>query len=180
MASSVIRAAGDDFGPYLKRVITGSEPPNGISFRNGDLINNYTMSESAFVVAQYKIEEKGEAIPIGMPNYEGVRIHILDEDGNEVKDGEDGEICFENPYFRKYNNLPEATEEALRGGLFHTGDLGKKLEDGNYILTGRMTDMIKINGNRVEPAEIERYARDILGIDWCTVKGFVDTDKPFI
>ena len=180
MAPSVIRAAGDDFGPYLKRVITGSEPPNGISLKSADLINNYTMSESAFVVAQYRIEEKGEHIPIGVPNFEEIRIRLLDEEGKEVGDGEVGEICFENPYFRKYNNLPEATEEALRGGLFHTGDLGRKLEDGNYAIAGRINDMIKINGNRVEPAEIERHAKEILGIDWCVAKGFVDQDKAFL
>lgn len=180
MAPSVIRAAGDDYGPHLKRVITGSEPPNGISLKNADLINNYTMSESAFVVAQYKIEEKGDRIPVGKPNFEEIEIHLLDEEGNEVKDGEEGEICFENPYFRKYNNLPEATEEALKGGIFHTGDIGKKLEDGDYAIVGRLNDMIKINGNRVEPAEIERRAKEILGIDWCVAKGFVDSDKAFL
>ena len=52
---------------------------------------------------------------------------------------------FENPFFRKYNNLPEATETALRGGLYHTDDLGRKLLDGNYIIASRMNDMIKIN-----------------------------------
>ncbi len=180
LAPSVIRAAGNSFGPYLKRVITGSEPPNGIDFPDACLINNYTMSESAFVVAQYTIEKKEEAVPIGKPNFEEIRIHLLDEEGNEVKDGEAGEICFENPYFRKYNNLPQATEEAFRGGLFHTGDLGRKREDGNYIIVGRMNDMIKINGNRVEPAEIERQAKKILGIDWCVAKGFVDEDKAFL
>ena len=180
MAPSVIRAAGDDFGPDLKRVITGSDPPNGIAFESADLINNYTMTESAFVVAQYKIEEAGEHIPIGMPNYEGIEIHLLDEEGNDVPDGDEGEICFENPSFRGYFNLPEATEEALRGGIFHSGDLGRKREDGNYVLTGRINDMIKINGNRVEPAEIERHAKDILGIDWCVAKGFVDQDKAFL
>ena len=180
MAPSVIRVGGSDFGPYLKRVITGSEPPTGISIDTAQLINNYTMSESAFVVAQYEIKEKSDAVPVGKPNYDGIEIHLLDEDGNEVKEGEVGEICFENPYFRKYNNLPEATEEALRGGIYHTGDLGRKLEDGNYAIAGRMNDMIKINGNRVEPAEIERHAKEILGIDWCVAKGFIEADKAFL
>lgn len=180
MAPSVIRAAGDDFGPYLKRVITGSEPPNGVSFDNASLINNYTMSESAFVVSQYEINEKEDKVPIGKPNFDEIKIHLLNEDGEEVEDGEVGEICFENIYFRKYNNMPEETEEALRGGLYHTGDLGKKLDDGNYIIAGRMNDMIKINGNRVEPAEIERHAKEILGIDWCVAKGFIDNDKAFL
>lgn len=180
MAPSVIRAAGDEFGPHLKRVVTGSEPPNGITVKGADLINNYTMTESAFVVAQYKMEEKSESVPIGKPNYDEVKIHLLDENGNEVPDGEEGEICFENPYFREYRNLPEETERALRGGLFHTEDLGKKLEDGNYAIVGRMNDMIKINGNRVEPAEIERCSKEILGIEVCVAKGFVDVDKAFL
>ena len=180
MAPSVIRAAGSDFGPYLKRVITGSEPPTGISIDGAQLINNYTMSESAFVVAQYEIKQKLDAVPVGRPNFDEVKIHVLDEDGNEVKEGAAGEICFEDPCFRKYNNLPEATEAALRGGLYHSGDIGRKLEDGNYILVGRMNDMIKINGNRVEPAEIERQAKKILGIDWCVAKGFIDKDRAFL
>ena len=180
MAPSVIRAAGDDFGPYLKRVITGSEPPNGLSFQNADLVNNYTMSESAFVVAQYQIQGKEQAVPVGKPNFDEIRIFLIDDDGNEVEPGQTGEICFENPYFRGYNNLPETTEAALKGGLYHTGDLGRKLEDGNYTIAGRMNDMIKINGNRVEPAEIERHAKEILGIKWCVAKGFVDEDKAFL
>ena len=180
MAPSVIRAAGDDFGPYLKRVITGSEPPNGLAFQNADLVNNYTMSESAFVVAQYQIRSKEQAVPVGKPNFDEIEIHLLDDDGNEAGPGQTGEICFENPYFRGYNNLPETTEAALKGGLYHTGDLGRKLEDGNYTIAGRMNDMIKINGNRVEPAEIERHAKEILGIKWCVAKGFVDEDKAFL
>ena len=180
MAPSVIRAAGNEFGPYLKRVITGSEPPNGLSLEGASLINNYTMSESAFVVAQYHMEKKEEAVPIGLPNYEDVRIHLLDENDNEVADGETGEICFENPYFRKYNNLDDQTAEVKRNGLYHSGDLGRKREDGNYVIAGRMNDMIKINGNRVEPAEIERRGKEILGIDWCAVKGFIDEDKAFL
>ena len=180
LAPSVIRAAGSDFGPYLKRVITGSEPPNGIIVEGADLINNYTMSESAFVMAQYQIKEKEEAVPIGVPNYDGVRIHLIDENGNEVAEGETGEICIEPAYFRGYIGMPEETEKAFRGGVFHTGDLGRKREDGNYVIAGRMNDMIKINGNRVEPAEIERQAKKILGIKWCTAKGFVDEDKAFL
>ena len=180
LAPSVIRAVGDDFGPYLKRVITGSEPPNGLFLKDAMLINNYTMSESAFVVAQYQIEAKGEAVPVGKPNFEEVEIHLWDEDCHEVADGEIGEICFENPYFRKYNNMPEATEEALRGGLYHSGDLGRRREDGNVVIAGRSNDMIKINGNRVEPAEIEKHAKEILGINWCCAKGFIEDDKSFL
>ena len=180
LAPSVIRAAGNDFGPYLKRVITGSEPPNGITFKNGDITNNYTMSESGFVIAQYLMEEKEDSVPVGKPNFDEVTIRLLDENGEDVSDGEAGEICFEHPYFRGYIKMPEETKAAKRGGVFHTGDLGKKREDGNFVIVGRMNDMIKINGNRVEPAEIERQAKKILGIEWCCAKGFVDEDKAFL
>jgi acyl-CoA synthetase (AMP-forming)/AMP-acid ligase II len=82
-------------------------------------------------------------------------ILLLDENGNQVPEGETGELCFINPYVRGYINLPEETAKAFVNGLYHTGDLARKDENGNLILLGRNTDMIKINGNRIEPAEIE-------------------------
>lgn len=177
---SIIRATGGNFGPYLKRVITGSEPSNGIEFEGALLLNNYGMSEASFVVAQYLMEKKEEIVPIGKPLCDSVVIHLLDEAGNEVANGEQGEICFENPYFRGYIDLPEETEKVKRGGLFHSGDIGVKREDGNYVLVGRTTEMIKINGNRVEPGEIEAHARKILGVDWVAVKGFQEPSGAFL
>ena len=50
-------------------------------------------------------------------------------------------------------------------GVCHTGDLVRRDEKGNYILLGRSNDMIKINGNRIEPAEIEAAVKQVLGID---------------
>ena len=52
-------------------------------------------------------------------------------------------------------NLPEETEKALKDGIYHSGDLAMKDPNGNLVLLGRNNDMIKINGNRIEPAEIE-------------------------
>ena len=68
------------------------------------------------------------------------------------------------------------TLKKLRDYISHNYEL----TDGDFILAGRMNDMIKINGNRVEPAEIEMHAKEILGIDWCVAKGFVDTDSAFL
>ena len=104
---------------------------------------------------------------------------LLDEDGREAAPGEEGEICFYNPFFRGYIGLPEETEQAKRGGIYHSGDLGRFDDRGQLLLTGRVNDMIKINGNRVEPAEIEVVARDLLGIDHCIVKGFIDENQDF-
>jgi hypothetical protein len=54
------------------------------------------------------------------------------------------------------------------------------LPDGNLAICGRRSDMIKINGNRIEPAEIEAAIRSILKIDWCAVRGFVSDEHSFI
>ena len=49
---------------------------------------------------------------------------------------------------------------------------GKRLLDGNIVLLGRNSDMIKINGNRIEPAEIEASVKQVLGISWAAARGF--------
>jgi hypothetical protein len=53
-------------------------------------------------------------------------------------------------------------------------------ENGDYVLMGRSGDMIKINGNRIEPAEIEAAVKEELGIDWCAVRGFEEQDKSYL
>ena len=55
-----------------------------------------------------------------------------------------------------------------------------KQEDGNYVLLGRSGDMIKINGNRIEPAEIEAAVKEALGIDWAAARGFEERGKSFL
>ena len=76
--------------------------------------------------------------------------------------------------------MPEQTERAMRGGIFHSGDLGKKNENGDFVLIGRANDMIKINGNRIEPAEIEAAFKHITNKDWCAVRGFEKPEQSFI
>ena len=178
LSPSIIRATGGDISPYLKVVNTGSEPANGIFLEGVELINNYSMSEGAFTLCQFIIDRPYDLCPVGKPNYDGLKIHLLDSEGKES--AESGEICFENPFFRGYINLPEATEKALKGGFYHSGDLGKWDENGNLVLLGRANDMIKINGNRVEPAEIEAAFQTVTGKDWCAAKGFEKPKQSFI
>ena len=91
-----------------------------------------------------------------------------------------GELCFYNPYVRGYINLPEETAKVFCDGLYYTGDLARYDEHGNLVLLGRSGDMIKINGNRIEPAEIEAALKQVLDLDWCAVSGFEDEDKSFL
>ncbi len=177
---SIIRAIGADISPHLKVVHTGSEPANGIFLKGTELVNNYSMSEGGFLVCQFEIQHEYDVCPVGKPICEELKIYLLDSDGHEVSDGESGEICFENPFFRGYINSKEETEKALRGGLFHTGDIGKFDQDGNLVLLGRANDMIKIHGNRIEPAEIEAAFKAVTGLEWCAAKGFVTAKKSYV
>ena len=58
--------------------------------------------------------------------------------------------------------------------------IAKKNENGDYVLLGRSNDMIKINGNRIEPAEIEASIKQVLGIDWAAAKGFENGGKSYL
>ena len=150
-----------------------------ITNKNLDLINIYAASESGFAVGVFKIDKSYETCPIGKPAVE-TKITLLSEDGEEVPDGDIGELCFENPYVRGYINLPEETEKAFQSGVYHTGDLARCDENGNYTLLGRSGDMIKINGNRIEPAEIEASVKQVLGIDWAAARGFEENGKSYL
>ena len=176
---SLIRLIGDP-GPTIRQIQIGGEPANGIFVEGKELVNGYSMSECGFPLAEFIIDRPYETCPVGKPDIKQIVLRILDEDGRKVPDGTEGEICVEDPFFRGYINLPDKTADALRGGLYHTGDIGKKLPDGNLVLLGRSTDMIKINGNRIEPAEIEAVGKKILGVKWCAARGFEDPLHAFV
>ena len=179
LTPSYIRMLSGSTGPFLKTIIVGSEPANNIYLKNVKAVNTYTMSETCFLVSMFKIDKAYETCPIGKPPFD-LEIKLLDEDGNEVKNGETGEICFDNPYFRGYMNLPKETERAKAYGVYHTGDLAKINSDGNVVLLGRNNDMIKINGNRIEPAEIEAAVKEVLGVKWVAVRGFNEGNQSYI
>lgn len=163
----------------LRLIVTGSDNVSDMCFPNVIFKNGYGMSETAFFVSAFTVDKPYHRTPIGK-NVFGLEIKILNEAGESAGVGEHGEICFKNEYFRGYINLPEQTEKVLRGGLFHTGDLGYKDENGDLIIIGRKDDMIKIHGNRVEPTEIEIVAKEILGVKNIIAKGFADGKNAFI
>jgi fatty-acyl-CoA synthase len=89
-----------------------------------------------------------------------LKVALLDDDGNEVADGEPGEICVRGPLVMKgYWNKPEQTAEALEGGWLHTGDIARKDSQGFLTIVDRKKDMIVSGGFNVFPREIE----DVIG-----------------
>ena len=83
-------------------------------------------------------------------------MKVVDDDDNEVATGEVGEIVIKGHNIMKgYLGRPDATEEAIRDGWFHSGDLGKVDEDGFFFIVDRKKDMIIRGGYNVYPREIE-------------------------
>ena len=179
LTPSYVRMLGNTTGPFLRMLFVGSEPANNVYNKNLELINIYACSESGFAVGVFLIDKSYEVCPIGKPEVE-TKIVLLDEDGNEAKEGEIGELCFENPYVRGYINLPEESKKAFTNGIYHSGDLARKDEKGNYVLLGRSGDMIKINGNRIEPAEIEAAVKQALKVKWAAARGFEENGKSYL
>ena len=178
LSPSVLRIYSEGF-PFVRAIMTGSEPASNLSVPGYEVIVHYAMTESLYCVSRYRLREVCIDAPIASKETGG-NIRILGEDGNPVPDGETGEICFPNPYFRGYISMPEKTEAARRGGLFHSGDLGYRSENGDVFLLGRSDDMIKINGNRIEPGEIEGAAREISGLKNVIAKGFCEEGRSFV
>lgn len=169
----------DHWSPFLKTVYFGSEPANGLSLDGPELMNVYSLSECGFDICAFRLDRAYDPAPIGKP-LPGRSVFLLDENGQQVPRGEIGEICVAAPYVRGYIHLPERTAETFRNGILHTGDLGRVDENGNYYIAGRKDDMIKINGNRVEPAEIETVFRSLSGLNSVIVKGFSEKDRSFL
>ena len=166
--------------PCVRTVLSTGEASNGLYSEGVKIINKYAMSESMFTVATFPIDRPYRVTPAGRAALPGNEIVILSEDGKRLPRGETGEVCFQNEYWRGYLNLPDATGRALRDGLYHSGDVGYLDENGVLTVVGRADDMIKINGNRIEPAEIEAAVKDILSIRTAVARGFAKEDRSYI
>jgi len=84
------------------------------------------------------------------------RIKVLDEEGNEVPDGQVGELYARTPVmFKEYWNLPEKTKDVFCGEWFSAGDMCYRDPDGFYVLVDRKANMIISGGENVFPSEVE-------------------------
>ena len=89
------------------------------------------------------------------------RIRLVDEDDNDVADGEPGEVLMRGPsLFSGYWEAPEANSQAFRGGWYHMGDVLVRNPDGTFDFVDRRKYLIKSGGENIYPAEIERILLD--------------------
>jgi len=92
---------------------------------------------------------------IGQPIY-GVQMRIFDEKDHELPPGEVGEIVIRGHNVMKgYYKRPGPTAEAMRGGWFHTGDLGRMDEEGYFYVVGRKKDFLIRGGLNIYAREVE-------------------------
>lgn len=135
-----IAQALDVFGPVMVQAYGQTEAPNTIL-----ILDQRDHSDAS----SGRLHSAGRPAP-------GLQVALLDDEGREVGQGDVGEICVRGPLVMDgYWNQPEQTEETLRGGWLHTGDLAHRDEDGFYYIVDRKKDMVISGGFNVYPREIE-------------------------
>ncbi|MCQ2062028.1 MAG: amino acid adenylation domain-containing protein [Fibrobacter sp.] len=165
--------------PYLKSVICGGELLSNICPKPYKVFNMYGASEIALVTC-FEVDKPYHIAPIGGPL--GDREFVFaDENGKVDKSLNEGELCVITHCATEYIGLPEKSErtfERMPDGriLYHTGDMVRHDDDGNYFYVSRKDWMVKINGQRVETLEVENVIKEIEGVENVAVKAFVDED----
>jgi long-chain acyl-CoA synthetase len=123
---------------------------------NIPILEGYGLSETCPVATFSHLTKARKPGSIGTPIW-GVEVDLFDKENTPVGTDEVGEVVIRGHNVMKgYYNKPEATAEAFDGtSWFHTGDLGKKDEDGYFYFVDRVKDMIIRGGYNVYPREIE-------------------------
>jgi len=102
-------------------------------------------------------------------------VKLFDDDDNEVPAGEPGEIVMRGSFVMKgYWNRDDATEEVMRGGWFHTGDIATEDEDGYLFIVDRKKDLIIRGGYNVYPRELEEVLYEHPAVREAAVVGVPD------
>ena len=119
------------------------------------ITEGYGLTESTSCVC---LNQFGRGFKVGSigPPAPGVEMKIFDEEDRELPSGQVGEVVIRGGVITDgYWNAPEETAEAMRGGWFHTGDLGYMDKDGYFYITDRKKDIIIRGGFNISPREVE-------------------------
>ena len=145
----------------------------GVALKEG-----FGQTETTLTVANLNgTKEKPGSMGKPTPLYD---IDIVDSDCKSVPAGETGEIVVRVDrgvpcgLFKEYYNDPDATKAAWRGGVYHTGDMAWRDEDGYFWYVGRSDDLIKSSGYRIGPFEIESVIMELPFVLECAVTAVPD------
>jgi len=138
------------------------------------ILEGYGLSESSPVASFNRPDRERKPGSIGIP-IEGVEMKVVDDDGNDVAQGEVGEIVIRGHNVMKgYWNKPDETAETLVDGWLHTGDMAKIDEDGYFFIVDRKKDLIIRGGYNVYPREIEEVLYEHPAVREAAVIGVKD------
>ncbi len=148
---SALRVANSGGASIPGEVIRAFEERFGISVLEG-----YGLSETASAACFNRFESR-KVQSVGKAMW-GVEVRVVDEEDRPLPPGEDhvGELVIRGHNVMKgYHNQPEATAEVMRGGWFHTGDLGYRDDEGFFFIVDRKKELIIRGGYNVYPREVE-------------------------
>jgi acyl-coenzyme A synthetase/AMP-(fatty) acid ligase len=106
---------------------------------------------------------------MGVPNPQ-YDIDLLTPDGRSAEDGEQGQIVIHTDkgkplgLFKEYYRAPELTREAWHDGIYYTGDVAWRDEDGYYWFVGRADDVINSSGYRIGPFDFTVNKGEVVGL----------------
>lgn len=110
------------------------------------------------------------------------QCRVVNSEGFDQGPGETGEILIYGPQVMAgYLNNPEATTAMIKDGWLHTGDIGHYDKTGEFFVTDRLKELIKVRGFQVAPAELEALLRDHPGVRDAAVIGIphrYDGERP--
>lgn len=138
--------------PLSETTLTKAMQVFGIKIYHG-----YGLTEAGPTVVRQREDRPLKYRSVGPP-IPGLLVKLVDDAGNEVPQGNEGEIICKGPgVMRGYWNKPEETAAALKDGWLHTGDLGRFDEEGELYVTGRKKDLIIRGGENIDPGISESW-----------------------
>ena len=180
LTASLVKPLSDNENLSPKAIMLSSERVSDVYSSRFAVLNLYCNSELMSTACNFVLDKPYSNTPIGAGcSYTDM---VLLDDG--VLSEKEGEICLYLPYFRGYLNQKEENEKAFIdiGGkkFFRTRDFARRGKDGLLYVLGRADEMVKINGNRVEPAEVEAALKKVLGTKVVAVKAFENNGKYYL
>lgn len=150
-------------------VMRGFEDAFGVRILEG-----YGLSETSPVACFNQLHRPSKPGTVGQPIL-GVEVRCVDDEDRFLPAGQPGELVIRGPNVMKgYYNRPEATEDAMRHGWFHTGDVATIDEDGYVTIVDRKKDMIIRGGFNVYPREVEEVMLTHPAVSMAAVVGMPD------
>lgn len=142
------------------------------------LMEGFGQTETTLTVATFPwMEPKPGSMGVPNPQYD---VDLIDYEGRSVEAGEQGQIVVRTAngkplgLFKEYYRDPARTHEAWNGGIYYTGDVAWKDEDGYLWFVGRADDVIKSSGYRIGPFEVESALMTHPAVVECAITGVPD------